>query len=209
MRLATPADRAAVIATVVAAFAQDPAFRFFFPDDDTYAAEAPLFVGALFDDRVGDDATWVLDAPVDHDRADTTTNADETRATLRDAGRAQLASLAMWAPPTTAAHGADLSGLSTESRDRLRVYDQATNDGLPTAPLWYLGILATHPDHSGQRHGRRLMAPGLEASRRSGHPAYLETTNAQNVAMYERAGWISTSVNHIDELTVTVLRFAG
>ena len=33
---AARADRAAVVATVVAAFAADPAFRYFFPDDDTY-----------------------------------------------------------------------------------------------------------------------------------------------------------------------------
>lgn len=184
IRLASPDDRTPIVATVVAAFADDPAFNFFFPTTEIYAKEAPLFVGALFDDRIGQGATWVLDA------------AD-----------ASSASLSIWAPPTIAAHGgADFSMLSAATQQRLDAYDTATSDGMPDTPIWYLGILATHPDHWGNRHGRELMKPGLAAAQESGIPAYLETTSDQNVAMYERSGWEVTAVSHLDDLTVTVLR---
>jgi hypothetical protein len=58
---ATGADRDRVVETVVAAFATDPAFRFFFPDDDTYAEHAGVFAGHLFDKRVDLGTVWIVD----------------------------------------------------------------------------------------------------------------------------------------------------
>ncbi len=37
------------------------------------------------------------------------------------------------------------------------------------------------------------MAAGLEEAARQNLPAYLETTNPGNVALYERAGWRVTA----------------
>ncbi|MFI5910708.1 GNAT family N-acetyltransferase [Dactylosporangium sp. NPDC051541] len=59
--VATPDDRAAVVATVVAAFAADPALRWFLPGEQ-YDAEAATMFGALFDSRVGHGSVWVADA---------------------------------------------------------------------------------------------------------------------------------------------------
>lgn len=185
IRIATPADRDAIIKTVVAAFADDPAFNWFFPTPEIYDAEAAAFVGALFDDRIGQRATWVLDG-------------DDP---------AISASLAIWASPEIDAHGgADFSALSADTRARLATYDEATRDGLPDTPIWYLGILATHPTQWGNQYGRALMEPGLATSQESGIPAYLETTSDQNVAMYQRSGWEITAVSHLDDLEITVLR---
>ncbi|MDG6101622.1 GNAT family N-acetyltransferase [Dactylosporangium aurantiacum] len=61
IEVATPAHRAAVVATVVAAFAADPAFRFFCPDDSTFQREAEAIAGGLFDARVGHGTVWVAD----------------------------------------------------------------------------------------------------------------------------------------------------
>lgn len=59
--VATPGHRDAVVATVVAAFVADPAFRFFCPDDAMYPREAAAIAGQLFDDRVERGTVWVAD----------------------------------------------------------------------------------------------------------------------------------------------------
>src|SRR4051794_6097136 len=52
IRAAIPADRERVVESVVAAFDQDPAFRYFFADASTFAEQAAAFAAYLFDKRV-------------------------------------------------------------------------------------------------------------------------------------------------------------
>jgi GNAT superfamily N-acetyltransferase len=163
---ATPADRDRVVATVVAAFRADPAFRYFFPEDDTYSAHAAEFTRYLFDRRVQLGTVWVaLDGAV----------------------------AALWDPPppaTPAAHTSVVAlDLPAEARERIDRYDSAVHGMLPTEPHWYLGVLATHPDQAGRRLGRRLMAAGVTTAHAEGLPACLETTNPANVELYQREGW--------------------
>ena len=87
IRIATPADRASVIDTVVAAFDQDPAFRWFFPTDASWSRNAQLFAGALFDSRVESQATWLVD---------------------------NAAAVAMWADPAAESLRADLGALDDD-----------------------------------------------------------------------------------------------
>ncbi len=162
---AIPADRARVVETVAAAFVADPAFRFFFPDDATYDSQASTFAGYLFDRRVRLGTVWVVEGG---------------------------ASVAMWDAPSTVEDEATSPlelVLPTDVMRRLDTYHGTISAALPTAPGWYLGILATHPDHAGRRWGRSVMAPGLDRARTAGLPAYLETTNPHNLDLYRRAGW--------------------
>ncbi|NNC81926.1 MAG: GNAT family N-acetyltransferase [Acidimicrobiales bacterium] len=179
--MATRDDRAALIDTVVVAFDQDPAFRYFF-GDELFAVDAPAFVGALFDSRVDAGATWITD----------------------DAG-----AVAMWANPEADSVRSDFGALDPSTRARLAAYDEATHAALPDSPFWYLGILATHPNYRGLRLGRSAMQPGLDRSRETGLPAYLETTSDANVAMYERSGWETSTVTEFEDLAITVLRYTG
>lgn len=159
--LAGPDDRAAAVQTMVAAFVGDPALRYFFPDDDSYPGQAAAFFGSLFDKRVGRGGVF-----------------------LADGG----AALALWDPPT-----ADLDQSVVELPDdvvaRLDAYEAAAHALLPQAPHWYLGVLATHPEHRGHRFGRALMADGTARAHAAGLPAYLETSNPRNVDIYRDAGW--------------------
>ena len=59
----------------------------------------------------------------------------------------------------------------------------------PEEPHWYLGVIAVDPLHRGKALGGRLMAHCLEIVDRDGLPAYLESTNAGNLTLYERAGF--------------------
>ncbi len=159
---ATPADRDQIVRTVVAAFVADPAYRYFFPDDDMYDRYATTFTEYLFDKRVELGTVWMA------------------------AGGAVAA---LWDPP----HKPSQSGLALDLPDdviaRIDAFDAAVHPLLPSEPHWYLGVLATHPDHAGRRWGRAVMAAGVTTAHAEGMAAYLETTNPSNVDLYQRAGW--------------------
>jgi GNAT superfamily N-acetyltransferase len=163
---ATPADRDQVVNTVVEAFHADPAFRYFFPDNDTYAAHAAEFTRYLFDRRVQLGSVWVA------------------------LGGAVAA---LWDPPaptmdTSPTRVAALD-LPADVLQRIDRYDSVVHGLLPSEPHWYLGVLATRPDHAGRRLGRWLMGAGVTTAHAQGMPACLETTNPANVELYRREGW--------------------
>lgn len=159
--LAAPVDRPRVVETFVAAFVADPAVRHFFPDDAAYPSQAAAFAGRLFDKRVGSGGVWLA---------------------------AGGAAVALWDGPDTGPAESTLD-LPADVLARLDAYDSAVHRLLPATPHWYLGVLATHPDHAGRRLGRAVMAAGVAQARASGLPAYLETSNPGNVEIYRRAGW--------------------
>ena len=173
---AAPPDREVVVATVVAAFVADPAFRYFFPDDATYETQASAFARYLFDKRVGLGTVWIAQGG---------------------------AIAALWDPPAGTAeeqavrpgHPARLD-LPADALGRIEQYDCAVLPLLPTGPFWYLGVLATHPDQAGHRLGRRLMAAGVTTAHADGLPAVLETMSPSNVELYRREGW--ELVGHTD-----------
>lgn len=163
--IATPANRERVVASLVAAFTGDPVLRYLFPDEATYPAYAAAFFGHLFDKRVDKETVWTI---------------------------ADGASVAIWEPPHTDAGPSDAPWatlLPADVLDRVHAYDEAVHKALPAAPYWYLGVLGTHPDHSGRRWGHAVMQAGLRRASADGLPAVLETSNAANVEVYRRAGW--------------------
>lgn len=174
--LATNADREGVVATVVAAFANDPAFRYFFGDDPD---ARQIFAEYLFDLRADTASVWQIDGG---------------------------ASVAMWDPPSRPDGPGLPTSLPAGVRQRLRGYDKAVHGAFPKSPFWYLGVLATHPLHAGRRLGRAVMQPGLDRARADGVPAYLETATAANVGLYERSGWQVTQQLTVEGLDVWILR---
>ena len=193
VRLATATDREAGVATVGAAFVADPAFRYFFPDDQTYAAEAGAFAAHLFDQRIRHGTVWVVDA------ADAGESAGSTGGAV-----------AMWNPPS-GSPDPDQPPLAVPvtTQARIDAYEAAAPTALPPAPHWYLGVLATHPDHAGKRWGRAVMAAGLRRAAADALPAYLETTSASNVALYERSGWSVAATVPVATIEIRVLRHSG
>jgi GNAT superfamily N-acetyltransferase len=185
VRIATPADRARVVDTVVAAFDADPAFGFFFPDRATFAEHAATYAGYLFDKRVVQGTVWVVE----------------------EGGAA-----ALWDPPSAGdIVGPDAATLDLPAHlmARLDDYHDVVHDVLPTTAHWYLGVLATHPTYAGRRLGRTVMAAGLARAAADALPAYLETTNPRNVELYLGAGWEVTASVGVPDLDVWVMRHPG
>jgi hypothetical protein len=178
-RLATAADRESIVAAVVAAFAADPAFAYFFPDPDRFAEQAAVFAGHLFDVRLPLGTIWT-------------------------AGDGQA--VAMWDGPKPAEHPRPELALPADALRRLAAYGELVHGAMPSTPHWYLGVLATHPDATGHRFGHAAMQAGLRASAADGLPAYLETANPANLAMYRRAGWELTAEVRLPDLPIWIMK---
>jgi len=173
IRRATPADRAFVVQTVIAAFHDDPAWHFMMPTG--YHEVGPHFAGTLFDLRVGSGDVWVADDGL---------------------------AVSMWEPPG----GASLSSADTSAAweayraiagedrwDRLSRYDKGIDDVRPITDHWYLGVLATHPDHQGRGLARAVTAPIRDLADSQGLECCLETSKPTNKAIYAALGFTEVS----------------
>lgn len=59
----------------------------------------------------------------------------------------------------------------------------------PAEPHWYLAAIGTRPETRQRGAGSALLAERLAACDAEHHPAYLECSNANNLAFYERHGF--------------------
>lgn len=163
--VASRADRGRVIASLVAAFTNDPVLRYLFADEETYPEYAAAFFGHLFDKRVHKDTVWTIE---------------------------RGASVAIWEPPVVedeSPDGRPAAQLPADALARVHAYEEAVHAMLPSIPFWYLAVLGTHPHYAGRRWGHAVMTAGLRRATQDGLPAILETSNPTNVEIYRRAGW--------------------
>jgi ribosomal protein S18 acetylase RimI-like enzyme len=72
----------------------------------------------------------------------------------------------------------------------------------PAAPHWYLGTLGVEPGLQGRGIGRTLLADWLAEVDRQQSCAYLETDRPENVAFYERAGFVALGETRIFSVPV-------
>ena len=169
VRRAQPSDRTAVVATVIAAFAGDPAWVFLLGGE--YDRLAPHFAGALFDVRAGAGTIWVS---------------------------GDLAAVAMWDPldrDRVASIEAeivwrryrDLAGDAVHAR--LLRYNEAVHAAAAEERRFYLGVLATHPEHQGRGLATAVLAPVIAEADERGLPCCLETSTVKNRAFYGRRGF--------------------
>lgn len=176
IEIADVVHRDQVLRTIVSAFKDDPFLRHLFPTEEEYAQYAPSFFGSLFDKRVGAGTVWMVDDAV---------------------------SVALWDGPgvTEEVHW----DLPRAVHAKMAAYDELVHGAFPEGRHWYLGVLATDPPHAGRGLGRAVMRSGLARAAAEGLPAFLETTNAGNVGLYERAGW-RTVATFDEPLPVWVMR---
>jgi GNAT superfamily N-acetyltransferase len=169
VRTAAAADADVTVATVVAAFADDPAWRFFFGDD--YGSAAPHLARALFEARLPGGSVWVAD---------------------------DGASVAVWEPVGGVDLDAEsVGGIWGRCRQavgdgawaRLRTYDAAVHAVGPPPDAWYLGVLATRPADQGRGLASAVLAPVLASADAAGTTCCLETSNPDNLAYYRGHGF--------------------
>lgn len=172
IRQAHPQDRDGVVATVTAAFAEDPGWAFILGEE--YERLAADFVGTLFDMRMGAKTVWVTD---------------------------DLAGVAMWDPPGEGEDSAEAEGYAEEvwasyraiageqAWDRLASYNDAVAEAVPAETHWYLGVLATKPERRKEGLATALLSPTIHEADRFGKACCLETSTVENRRFYERRGF--------------------
>jgi GNAT superfamily N-acetyltransferase len=169
LRRALPGDRAGVVATVTAAFAEDPGWAFILGEE--YERLAAHFVAALFELRIASQNVWVAD---------------------------DLAAAAMWDSPGKADSAPGLvesvwaryhAIAGEDAFERLTLYHGAVAAVSPAEPHWYLGVLATHPRRQREGLATAVLRPILKDADRLGIACCLETSTADNRRFYERRGF--------------------
>ena len=167
VRTATRADESAVIATIVMAFSSDPAARWTYPDPHDYLMHFPNFVRAF-----GGKAF-----------------ANNTAHIAQDGAGA-----ALWLPPNVSPDEEELGAVlehttSDTVRDDVSALFEHMGRYHPKEPHWYLPLLGVDGPKRGRGHGSALLRCALETCDRDGTPAYLESSNARNIPLYQRHGF--------------------
>jgi GNAT superfamily N-acetyltransferase len=178
VRKATRHDLPAMRDALARAFADDPAFRWLFPDPDKRPKQLRRWFGG---------------------RARILLRQNEVYTSGDCAATAMWAQPGNWRDPPLefmrelAALVPMLGRRIPRSFRGLRMIEERH----PAAPHWYLAVLGTDPPRQGQGLGSAVMRPMLEECDRLEIPAYLETTTERNVAFYTRHGF-----KVCDELTL-------
>jgi GNAT superfamily N-acetyltransferase len=173
-RSATKSDRAQVTNTLASAFARDPMFRWVAGVEADVSMESKLriFFGAMAKLVLGRDDHLVF---------------------TTDDG----AGAAVWLPPnewklSTAdmlrALPAMLRAFSTKTPRMIGAFD-AVEKAHPASEHYFLEAIGTKADMQSKGVGTAVIKPMLERCDAEGMPAYLESSNLQNVPFYVRHGF--------------------
>ncbi len=167
VRAATPADEAAVVAVLTLAFSTDPAVRWTWPDPQRYLEHFPDLVQALGGRAFAHGNAYCVD---------------------------DLTGAALWLPPGVGPDEDRLTELvrgtahKPVQEDVFAVFEQMARYH-PHAPHWFLPLIGVDPRWQGEGFGSALMRHALAPCDRNGVLAYLESSNPQNIPLYERHGF--------------------
>ncbi|MGD9881696.1 MAG: GNAT family N-acetyltransferase [Reyranella sp.] len=163
---ATAAEEAAVVDTLMLAFASDPATRWTWPDPSAYLRAFPRFARAFGGAAFAHGSAF----------------------------RLGTAGAALWLPPGIGPDDQAMMALmqataSPESMiDGMQVMQQMASCH-PHEPHWYLPLIGVDPAWQGKGVGSRLMKHATNLFDRDGALAYLESSNPRNIPLYQRHGF--------------------
>jgi len=161
------ADVDHAIATLVLAFGTDPVARWIYDDPDHYLRHTPRLFRALGTSSFA-------------------------------AGAAQRTAdglgVALWLPPDV--HGEDepleaiiAETIAAEKRADVGAAFERTEQYRPSEAHWYLSLIGVEALHRNKGCGAALLEHGLCQCDREHRPAYLWSSNPQNISLYARHGF--------------------
>jgi ribosomal protein S18 acetylase RimI-like enzyme len=167
VRPVTAEEQQRAIQTLVLAFSADPFMRWILPGPAAYL------------DSFADMAVALGGRAFEH-------------GTAYCAG--DFAATALWLPSGVQPDDPELEKLIAE---RVPASRQETLIGIigqleqyhPPEPHWYLPLIGVDPTQQGRGFGSTLLERALEACDAARQPAYLESSNARNIPLYERHGF--------------------
>ncbi|MFN3517165.1 MAG: GNAT family N-acetyltransferase [Novosphingobium sp.] len=170
-----PAHRDRAVATLAAAFHEDPAMVFMLPDPASRARRLARLIGWMVDQhlKIG----LVLGTP-------------------------GVEAATLWRPPGTVHyheplwHPGALRFIPIFGRHLPRALntEKGISTHLPAGEGWmYLKMAGVHPDHQGKGLGGRAIRAGLAMAAERGVLSVLETATESNVGLYQRLGYATIS----------------
>lgn len=170
------ADQAeAVVAILHFAFAADPFMRWIMPDAASYRRNYNRMVYAMGGKAFDHGSAFVLE---------------------------DYSAAALWLPPGVSPDG-DLVGevmlsLATpEQMEPLGKLGEEIDAAHPSEPHWYLNTIGVDAARQGMGRGALIIKDMLRRCDEEQLPAYLESSNEQNISFYERHGFeIITQINY-------------
>lgn len=167
VRTASRQDEGRLAAAILLAFSADPAARWTYPAPDDYIRHFPEIIGAL--------GGRAFDCGTAH-----------------FIGDVQAASL--WLPPGVEPdEGAFLDvihrTIPKPDQEALFAVIEQMGNYHPHEPHWYLPLIGVDPAVQRRGHGSLLLEHVLAGCDRDGKPAYLESSNPQNIPLYRRHGF--------------------
>ena len=163
----TASDEQHAINVIVLAFSADPAARRMFPDPTQYLRHFPKFVKAFGGKAFDHGTAYHIDG---------------------------FLGAALWLPPDVHPDDEPLAALIEETvaepvrQEVFAVVEQMANYH-PREPHWYLPLMGVDPTCQGKGLGSALMRHALSCCDRERKLAYLESSNAKNIPLYEREGF--------------------
>jgi GNAT superfamily N-acetyltransferase len=190
VRAATESDAEAVVATIVAAFSDDPTWAWMFPDPRRRPDQHATIFGLYVESALPSGGVWMSD-----DRASAV--AVFTPPGERELSEEAEARLEPFVVEALADHAPAVL-------ETFRRFEAAIPEG---RPFYYLSFLGTRPDSRGRGIGMALLGELVAKADDDGRPTYLESTNPANNPRYERLGFKrQSSFTTPDELhTVTTM----
>jgi ribosomal protein S18 acetylase RimI-like enzyme len=167
VRIGTEGDRKPLVETITLGFAADPMARWTLPTAALYLAVMPELIDAFGARAFALGSAYCTD---------------------------DLSGVALWLPPGAEPDNDRLAALiathapAAVQADADRVFEQMASYH-PHDPHWYLPIIAVDPACQGRGIGGALLKRALERCDADHLPAYLESSNPRNIALYRRHGF--------------------
>ena len=174
MNLSTPALYPEAVACLTAAFQEDPVLSYLFEDEE----QRPLMLAAFFANRLA--------------------SRNETDRLLVPSGSDARNAAALWEAPEkdsendSSFNAVVAAGISLLGQDwisdrlaNLRVLGEAK----PKDQHWYLSFVGTRPESRGKGLASTLIESVTNICDQEKIPAYLESSNPDNVSLYESHGF--------------------
>ena len=160
-------DQSRLVAAIVLAFSVDPAARWTYPVPEKYLKHFPDLI-RIFGRRAFECGT------------------------AHFIGDVQAA--AMWLPPGVQPDEEALMAhfqrtVPEKDQDTLFAVFEQMGQYHPDEPHWYLPLIGVDPAQQGKGYGSALLVHALRHCDEDGSPAYLESSNPENIPLYRRHGF--------------------
>jgi GNAT superfamily N-acetyltransferase len=167
VRIATKSEEDSILAVLTLAFSADPGVRWYFPAPPTFYTYFPEFSRAYGGKAFDHEAAYYV---------------------------GEYVGAALWLPPEVEPDTDEIVGVmqAALSEDKLMLLDEfieRVEKSHPSEPFWELTVLGVDPIQQRNGYGNPLMEPVLEECDHKGTPAFLISSNIQNLSFYLRHGF--------------------